>query len=182
MNLIENTANRATIPAVPHKSTGSLLGGLLLGAVVAGMGAFFCHALINHGYKRAMVTRAWTETPCEITKSEVMEERPTPNSPMEYEAIIHYAYTFEGERFENDSIKLTDGPTRHKDKAEKTIAEWPVGSSSVCWVNPEAPENAVLKHNTKAVGYTVWFPGLFVIGGLGIMIASIRANLRKEPA
>jgi hypothetical protein len=38
----------------------------------------------------------------------------------------------------------------------------------MAFVNPAEPDFAVLKPDTKATGYSIWFPLLFVVGGLGI--------------
>jgi hypothetical protein len=46
-----------------------------------------------------------------------------------------------------------------------------------CFVNPKNPQLAVLKPDSLAPGYSIWFPGLFMIAGLGIgMNALIRTR------
>jgi hypothetical protein len=50
---------------------------------------------------------------------------------------------------------------------------------TVCYVNPSDPTIAILKHGTRAALYSIWFPLLFVVGGLGIAWTAIR---RKAPA
>ena len=67
----------------------------------------------------------------------------------------------------------------NQSKAQRIVERYPVGSEDTCWVNPQNPQQTVLKHNTRAVLSTVWFPGLFVIAGLGIAIGSIRSYVQK---
>lgn len=67
----------------------------------------------------------------------------------------------------------------NQSKAQRIVERYPVGSEDTCWVNPQNPKQTVLKHNSKAVLYTIWFPGLFVIAGLGIAVGSNRAHLRR---
>ena len=43
----------------------------------------------------------------------------------------------------------------------------------MAYVNPSDPDFAVLKPDTKAAGYSIWFPLLFVVGGLGITVRAI---------
>ncbi|MGI9240814.1 MAG: DUF3592 domain-containing protein [Verrucomicrobiales bacterium] len=159
------------------KSTGSLIGGIALGLLIATMGTIFVFALVK-GYGRANETREWTEVPMKVTRAEVLEEQ-IGMSPTEYKPIIEYAFVYEGKPATGSGIKRTEGFTKHKSKAQRTVNRYPLGSEGTCWVNPENPAQTVLKHNTRAVLYTVWFPGLFVIAGLGIAIGSIRAYVQK---
>ncbi|MFT4551178.1 MAG: hypothetical protein ACI8XO_002800 [Verrucomicrobiales bacterium] len=163
-------------PVQRPKTIGSLLGGVGLGLLVATMGTIFVFAMI-HGYDRAVETREWTEVPMTITKSEVFDQR-IDSGPREYKAIVEYAFAFGGKQLSGAGIKRTEGFTKHKSKADRIINRYPVGSTGTAWVNPQDPQQTVLKHNTKAVIYTVWFPGLFVIAGLGIAVGSIRSHLR----
>jgi hypothetical protein len=160
-----------------RRSIGSLLGGLALGSLIAGMGLFFVFALIQ-GYGRATETREWTEVPMTITRSEIYEEQ-IGSSPTEYRPVVEYAFIFEGKDYSGAGIRRGEGFTRHKSKAQRTLDSWPLGTEGTCFVNPQNPAQTVLKHNTKAVLYTVWFPGLFVIAGLGIAIGSVRGYIRR---
>jgi hypothetical protein len=158
------------------KSIGSLIGGVALGLLIATMGSIFVVALVK-GYGRANETRDWMEVPMRITRAEVFEEQ-IGMSPTEYKPIIEYSFSYDGKPATGSGIKRTEGFTKHQSKAQRIVDRYPVGSEGTCWVNPQNPQQTVLKHNTKAVLYTVWFPGLFVIAGLGIAIGSIRAHLR----
>ena len=158
----------------------SAIGGVLFGLVVAAMGGFFVFALLI-GYQRAKQTRDWEKTRCIITRSGVAEERPTRNSPMAYRAVIEYRYSFGGKSWTGSSIKRVDGSSSHSQRAESKVAKYPLGRQLHCWVNPQAPEQAILEHNTLAPLYTVWFPGLFVVAGLGISGGALW-RARKRPA
>jgi hypothetical protein len=160
-----------------QKSLGSLIGGIALGLLIATMGSIFVVALVK-GYGHANETREWTEVPMKITKAEVFQQQ-IGMSPTEYRPVIEYAFTYEGNPATGTVIKRGDGFTKHQSKAQRVVDRYPVGSEGTCWVNPQNPQQTVLKHDTKAVLYTVWFPGLFVIAGLGIAIGSIRAHLRE---
>lgn len=164
-------------PHTPPKRLGSLFGGIGLGLLIATMGTIFVFALIG-GYERATETRGWTELPMKVTKSEILEQD-IDSGPPEYKAIVEYTFTLDGKQLTGSGIKRTEGFTKHKSKAQRTIDRYPLGSEGKVWVNPANPKQTVLKHNTKAVLYTAWFPGLFIIAGLGIAIGSIRAYVRK---
>jgi hypothetical protein len=151
----------------------SALGGVFFGALVAAMGAFFVYLLLI-GVQRAKETRAWTETDCVISKSEVVEARRSPNSPPAFRAVVEYEYTIGGEQFLGTKVKRVDGATSHVKRAEEVVEKYPLGARISCWVDPEDPERAVLRHNTMAPLYALWFPGLFVVAGVGIAVTAVR--------
>jgi hypothetical protein len=43
----------------------------------------------------------------------------------------------------------------------------------ICYVDPKSPDRAVLKRDTKAALYSIWFPCLFVIGGAGMILSAL---------
>jgi len=49
----------------------------------------------------------------------------------------------------------------------------------VCFVNPTAPDEAVLKRGSRGALFSIWFPLLFVVGGLGVAINALRAPRQK---
>ena len=154
------------------ETAASALGGVVFGLIVAALGAFFVVVLLG-GARKAKDTRGWEETPCEITRSEIIEERPTPNSQMAYRAAIEYSYSFREQSYTGSRIKRVDGPTSHRKRAEKLTERYPLGAETSCWVDSANPSWVVLKHDTMAPLYTVWFPGLFVVAGIGIAVTAV---------
>ncbi len=150
----------------------SVIGGFVFGLLIALIGGYFVFALYVGG-QRARKTRSWVETPCLIVKSEVTERRPTPNSPMQYLAAVEYEYTFRGTARRGKRIKRVEGATSHRQRAEQKLADFPVGSSAICWVDSDAPQEVILRHDSMAPLYTIWFPGLFVVGGAGIAVRAL---------
>jgi hypothetical protein len=43
----------------------------------------------------------------------------------------------------------------------------------VCWLDPDLPEMVVLKKDSKAALYTIWFPFLFIIGAVGMIYSAL---------
>lgn len=136
----------------------------VMGLALVCAGALFT-AVLWRSYQRAMETRAWRETPCEVTSSLVLSERPTPHSPMAYRAAVHYGYEFEGKAFTSSRVRRVQGPSPHREKAEAIVAAFPPGSARTCFVNPARPEEAILEHASTAALYALWFPLLFMVGG-----------------
>ena len=141
---------------------------------LAGMGVFLSLAgllftfVLWKSYERALETRHWVETPCRIVSSVVLSDRPTPHSPTAYRLGLQYEYEFGGRHLIGHKVKRVEGESPHRDGVEELAHDFPVGKRTVCFVNSAQPEEAILRHATKAALYTMWFPMLFVIGG-GVM-------------
>lgn len=161
--------------------TGSLVGGVLLGLTVAAMGAAFV-ALLWHGFQKARAMDGWLATPCTIVSSEVTGNRPTPHSPESYVFEVAYAYRAGDESYLGEVYKKGDGASQNKPSREERAKDFPVGKDAICYVNPDNPSESVLKRDSKAAGYAIWFPALFVVGGLGIVFGSIRSWWRGRRA
>jgi hypothetical protein len=144
-----------------------------LGLVLALIGALFVW-LLGRSYLRAREMHQWPELPCTILSSEIEARVHDPQSPTEYRHSVSFGYEWQGEARSSDRFSLRGSAWSSKrGLVEKRAAEFPVGGTSTCRVNPADPDFAVLKPDSLAPGYSIWFPGLFVIGGLGIAFRSI---------
>lgn len=160
------------------------LGGVVylafLGLVLAGSGIVFMY-LLWQSYQRAQSMDGYPQVEAVIISSEMAERQATANVKTEYRLNILFGYTYEGKNYTNDSIQLRPNPwLKKKEKVEALVAEFPVGKTVPAWVRPADPEVAVLKPETKAPGYSIWFPGVFVLGGLGMVAGAIRAGFRSR--
>lgn len=150
----------------------------LLGLVIAAIGAVFT-VLMWKSYDRAVEQRAWPRVDAVVLSSEVEEWRHDDFSPMEYRLNVLYGYEWEGERKTGDRFGFRGNPKYNKrDKVEKLAESYPAGKTTKLSVNPKDPDFTILKPDSKAAGYSIWFPMLFVVGGLGIFIRA----LVKRPA
>jgi uncharacterized protein DUF3592 len=139
-----------------------------LGAVLAALGITFAF-LLWHSFERGEETRHWKETPCEVITSQVLTDKPTPNSPPEYKSFVQYRYELDKTIYHGSAIRRDSGPTTDRDTAEARCAKYKVGLKIVCFVNPDEPGKAVLEHTSLAGLYSIWFPLLFVAGGFGMI-------------
>ena len=153
---------------------------LLLGVLLALAGIVFTWVLWT-AWQRAEETRRWVPAACRIVVSKVTMERPTPNSNPAYRPDIRYSYAFSGGSYTGTRLKRVDSPSQHQDVVIQRLQPWPPGSESTCFVNPSNPGMAVLKHDTRAALYSIWFPLLFVVGGLRMAWGALRSR-RPEVA
>lgn len=155
--------------------------------MAAGLGGT---ALLFIPYRKALLTRSWTETPCQVVKSYRDEQRMSDFAEPVQRVFIHYHYTFHGSAYTGTRLRLgaffsqedqeVAKKTPHPKEAQKLLEKYPEGLATVCWVNPAAPAEAVLEHHTKAAIYTLWWPLLFAAGGAGMAWSALRTARRKN--
>jgi hypothetical protein len=144
-----------------------------LGLVLALIGAVFVW-LLGRSFLRAWEMRSWPQVSCVILTSGVEERVHDPQSAPEYRQDVSFGYQWQGRAFTGDHLTLRGSPWSSKrEEVEKKAAEYPVGATRTCRVNPTDPEYSVLKMDSLAPGYSIWFPGLFVVGGLGIALQAL---------
>jgi Protein of unknown function (DUF3592) len=153
---------------------------VMLGLVIAGVGGLFTW-LMGMSYMRAVEQRDWPQVEGVVLSSEIEEYKHDEFSPMEYRMKILYGYEWKGERKTGDRYGVRGNPKYNKqDKIAELVETYPVGKKIRVYVNPADANFTMLKPDSKAAGYSIWFPMLFVIGGLGIALRAIRAELRAK--
>ena len=145
----------------------------LLGSALIVMGAIATMVLWR-AYQRAEETRHWKPVPAVITVSLLLTERPTHNSPLAYRPEIHYRYTIDGTTHTATHVRRVEGRSSHKEGAEEKLERYPVGKEVTAYVNPADPSFAILEHSSRAALYSIWFPCLFMLGGVGMIISALR--------
>lgn len=132
-------------------------------------------------YEKAQVTRQWLQAPCRILSSRVVSERPTPHSDPAHRVEVHYEYVVQGAKHVGTRIRQVESaPSLHLDDVQQKQQSYPPGSEQMCFVNPAEPDEAVLEHASRAALYSIWFPLLFVLGGLGMLRGALRRSKAKK--
>ncbi len=152
----------------------------ILGLVIAMLGGLFVW-LMGRSFLRAREMHQWPEVACVILSSEVEERRHDENSALEYRQDLSFGYEWQGKPRTGSHLTLRGSPwSPDRDLIESRATEYPAGKITTCRVNPIEPDFAVLKPDSLAPGYSIWFPGLFVVGGIGITFRAI--TYRPSPA
>lgn len=158
---------------------GSTIFLVLLGLCVSAIGGLFT-VLMWKSYVRAVDQRGWPQVEAVILSSEVEEWKHDEFSPQEYRFNVLYGYEWDGEAKTADRVTARGNPSYNKRaKPSDMLEQWPAGTKTTIFVNPEDPDFTILKPDSKAAGYSIWFPMLFVIGGLGI---TVRAAVKRPAA
>ncbi len=184
------SANFPSPPAPQRASIGARLFLSVIGLVLAAAGGFFTYQMWQ-SYQRAAETYRWAEIPCLVASSKIEEERFSLDSPTTYVPVIKYTFIQEDVSIMSDKIKRVAG-LKFKDKAlaQELVGKYPAGQGAVCYVNPDDPKDVILVRDNKGALYSIWFPLLFVVGGLGMLInmwwpdpeETVAKSGRKSPA
>lgn len=151
-----------------------------LGVSLALIGGLFVW-LMGRSYLRAREMRQWPQVPCVVISSELVQRVHDSQSPREYRLDVLYGYEWQGERLTSDRFSLRGSAwTSKRPLADSRLEEFPVGKKTICWVNPAEPEFAVLKPDSLAPGYSIWFPSLFVVGGLVMAVKALGVGRRSN--
>ncbi len=163
----------------PRASRGGAVYLFVMGLFLMFLGAGFCW-LLWAGFKKANETRTWQQTPAKILDSR-LEEYQLLGDSARYRWVVSYEYKYEGEVYTSSLHKPRGAKwTQKKKEADELTAKFTKGDEVECFVNPNLPEVAILEHDTRASGYSIWFPALFSIGGIGIMVGAVRSFFSKE--
>lgn len=147
-----------------------------LGLALALIGLLFVW-LMGRSFLRAREMRTWPQVDCVILSSEIEQRVHDPQSPPEYRHAVSFGYEWQGVAHTGDRLTLRGSPWSSKRQlAEKRAAEYPAGSTTRCRVSPENPDFAVLQPDSLAPGYSIWFPALFIVGGLGISMRALLSS------
>lgn len=145
---------------------------IVMGLALIGAGSLFVYYLWD-SYARASKMDAWVETPTVITAMDVDDTELNQRGMPKYIMEVRYTYEFGGNEYTGDRIKRLPTEASDPRKLKKHIENYKPGTGTVCYVDPAAPESAVLKKDTKAALYAIWFPALFIVGGGGIILSAL---------
>ena len=132
-------------------------------------------------YDKANSTREWPSVSCEMVSSMRYAEERTPGK-LEYQWRGQYLYSIDGkpyigERYEPRGAKWTT----KVEKVDAIVEAFPAGEKAVCYVDPKNHGYSILKHDSRGAGYSIWFPGLFAVGGLGMIVGALRKWNKRCP-
>jgi hypothetical protein len=125
-----------------------------------------------------LAARDWTPVSCTVISSRVQSHRGDKSTT--YRVDILYSYEFNGREHRSDRYQFMGGSSSgYKGKAG-IVRRYPAGSKRTCYVNPNAPEEAVLERGLTA---DMWFgaiPAVFMLIGAGGIIGMLKKG-RARP-
>jgi hypothetical protein len=141
--------------------------GIAVGVIFAVIGiGVLIGALASALY--AMDASGWMETPCQIVTAELDESHSDDGTT--YRADFTYAYQIDGKNYVGDQDTVMQASGSRK-SAKQRLAELPVGTETVCYVNPDDPAESILDRSFPVWGVTGLSAFGLVFGGFGAFVA-----------
>jgi len=148
--------------------------------LIIGVGIFYLVTV--RPFLQVVSASKWVQTPCVIDSSRVDVH---PNSDRHgratYSIEVAYHYTFQGSDFTSRHYQFdTGGSTTGFAAKQRVVSQYPPGRKTFCYVNPEAPAEAVIDrgaHAGMAIGAI--FLIFSLIGGFGLWLAPRLARSQR---
>jgi len=128
-------------------------------------------------WQRAKEMDVWEPVTAEVMSSEIQNWQYSEISKVAFMPVIEYHFSYQGQDFVSTQLRRMPVRSSELEKAESWTEKYPVGAQPTAYVNPADPSQSVLKRETKAAVYTIWFPMLFVVGGIGMVLSAILPKL-----
>jgi hypothetical protein len=101
--------------------------------------------------------RHWVQVPCVVVSSEA-----NPSDPLFFPKI-RFEYEFNGRKYQSDRFHVA--PILDSNISKHTLAKYPSGRQTVCYVNPDDPSQAALNNRFAPASYGAIIPlGVFGFG------------------
>ena len=141
-------------------------------------GVLFCVFGFVLPMLRIQDARSWDEVPCTVLESRLGVHSDSEGTS--YSVEVRFAYEVDGQAYESERYKLSSssGPRGARERALERI---PAGTETVCFVDPEEPDGAVLERGMT----DEWIFGLVglifaAIGPGGYWLFSRASRRRQE--
>ncbi len=143
-------------------------GGTLLGAIfmLAGTGAIVPMFFLP--LRQIEAARTWRTQTCTVLSSEVVDHGDT------HSIGVRFVYQVDGHPFESDRYSFETGSSSGYAGKAEVVARLPPGAAVTCYVNPQAPHEAVIHRDRYATLWLGLFPLVFVFAGLGLLVMTWR--------
>jgi len=148
----------------------------MIGVMLILVGGVFSWLMIR-SYQHAKASREWPQVEAMVLRS-VVDERVIKGYPREFRLNILFGYTYQDQEYTSDTISPRGAKwTKEVEVVGELAKQYSANSSHTAWVNPSQPDVAILEHDTKAAGYTVWFPAVIIIGGVGMIWGAFKREV-----
>lgn len=149
---------------------------IVFGSIFFVMGLLASYAALVIPIRDYWSAQSWLQRPCVILTAELQEVRGDDNST--WKAAFTYRYQFGNREYvgSQDNAFPSSGARRN---AQRRLDQLPVGTETICWVNPRQPQQALLD---RSLHWFNAFAGLFfalIFCGAGAGVAYLGWRQRK---
>jgi len=168
---------KAVLPEAKGKTRKSQWGLLLFGFVFFAAGCGFSYISLIRPMLDIVRASTWIETPCTIISGQVLSHDSDDGTT--YSVDILYEYVVDDKEYRSNRYDFMSGSSSGYQGKKDLVDKYLRLKHTVCYVNPESPDDAVLNRDLTwryAIGL---FPLIFVAVGLAVMIGSVIGMKRR---
>ena len=144
--------------------------------VAAGLAIFF-FLTVRPTYQ-VYSAQSWIEVPCVITSSTV--EQHSGEDGYTYTIEIGYTYFFDGAELAGDRYDFDLSSNNERDRCDEIVRRYPVGLDTICYVDPDHPEDAVLDRQYGSYLWVGLFGFIFMAVPIFIMVIALRSQRARS--
>lgn len=122
---------------------------------------------------------SWVEQRCTVELSRVVSSKGSKGGRT-YRPEILFRYEFGGKTYRSSQVRPFSVSSSGRDGKEEIVRRYPVGSSSVCFVNPQNPSEALLDRSWSWAMLLGLLPLLFVAIGLALLVGGVKARRQSK--
>ncbi len=145
--------------------------------LLIGFGLFYGFTVLP--LLHVLAARNWQRTPCVVESSRVVTHSDDDGATYSIEVV--YRYFCAGREYTSNRYRFTTGTTGGRKSKDRVVAGYPAGSETFCYVNPAAPDEAVIDRGWNAELAIGAFGLLFAAAGGLLFFLSFRTG-RKAVA
>ena len=157
--------------------------GAVIGVVFFGVGSALIYPLAVGPISKMISSKHWVETPCKVIWSTVRRHESTDSdghTSVTWSVDIFYEYEFKESTHRSNNYGFFGGSSSGRSGKQKIVNQYGQGSDQVCFVNPELPEQSVLKPGLSWTALIGLIPVGFAFIGALTLFFSIRAGLKRK--
>lgn len=111
------------------------------------IGMALVYGLSIHPMIKVFRAQSWEKIPCAINSSEVVSHSDSDGTT--YSIKIVYQYNFDDRSYTSERYHFGTGSSSGRKGKQAVVDKYPPGSESYCFVNPSAPQEAVLDRGLR---------------------------------
>ncbi|HEY0455519.1 MAG TPA: DUF3592 domain-containing protein [Verrucomicrobiae bacterium] len=161
-----------------RSSSGKIAASIFLSLFAIG-GVVFCGLLISQA-RQIWVTYSWRATPAVILNAKILNP---PNLSSSYYTVnVSYEYAWEGVTNRSDQLKINAAKYANYSRAQRLADSFRPGQQVTCYVDPQKPSSAILRHEAPMLLFFFPLPLLFIAIGVGGVVFVWKADRRRATA
>jgi len=155
-------------------------GSVVFFGIFAVAGAVALYFVTIRPVLKILDARDWNAVPCTVVSSHVQSH--SSDDGRTYSVDILYAYEVNGREFRANQYHFMRWSSSGYDGKARIVAQYPPGATSICYVNPKDPNDAVLLRGFTPMMWFGLLPGLFLVLGIAGLCGKIgpMRNLRAQ--